>query len=104
MRLTAWTLAVALAFSIGINLRPEPVVVVDPVVVTDTVTNPIADTVIDILSRDVTSPETDEQLLYTCFLQLVDDQDWHAAIAYIERKWAGDACQALDHYLENGWW
>jgi hypothetical protein len=103
MRLTAWTLALALAFSVGLNLRAEPVIL-EPVVVTDTVRNPLTDTIVDILSRDVRTPETDEQLLYTCFLQLVDDQDWHAAIAYLERKWAGDSCQALDHYRVHGWW
>jgi hypothetical protein len=102
----AWTIAAAVTFTIGLNVRPEPATIIETVVVTETIKtrNPITDVVIDILTRDVNPPETDEHQLYACFTRLVDDEDWHATIRYIERKWAGDACQALDHWLEHGWY
>lgn len=104
MRTVTWLAALAVTFTVGLNIRQPPVTIVETVVTTETIRHPLTDTIIDILARDVHAPETDEHLLHACFMQLVDDQDWHATIAYIERKWAGDACQALDHQLTHGWY
>jgi hypothetical protein len=111
MRLTAWTAAVLLAFTVGLNIRPTPTpdyqVETFVVTETETVRHPLTDTIIDVLDRDVRTPETDEQRLFDCWMQLVQvegltDDEWHPTIAYIDRKWAGDTCQALDHRLEHG--
>jgi hypothetical protein len=111
MRLTAWTAAILLAFTIGLNLRAEPTVYTDTqtIVRTETVKADIPTVIVEHLSRDVRRTDHDDETLFACFQQLVHldsitADGWHPAIAWIERKWAGDACQALDHYLENGWW
>jgi hypothetical protein len=103
MRLAASITAIAIAFTIGLNIRPAPETIhqVETVIVTETV----VDTIVELIDRDVRAPETDETILYTCWIQLVDAAnitDWATEIAYIARKWAGDTCQALDHHLEHG--
>lgn len=106
MKTTAWLAALAITFTLGLNLRPAPTVIIETVTTAEhveTIRHPLTDAIVDILARDVHAPETDEHRLYACFLQLIGDDDWHATIAYIERKWAGDACQALDHLLLHGW-
>ena len=111
MKLTAWTAAMLLAFIIGLNVRPAPTTYTDTqtIVRTQTVEADNSDVIVAHLSRDVYDTDHDVDTLFACFQQLVDldnipDDAWHASIAWIERKWAGDACQALDHYLEHGWW
>ncbi len=103
MRLAATITAIVVAFTIGLNIRPAPETIhqVETVIVTETV----VDTIVELIDRDVRAPETDETILYTCWMQLVDAAaitDWATEIAYIGRKWAGDTCQALDHHLEHG--
>jgi hypothetical protein len=110
MRVIAWTIALAVTFSVGLNIRatPETIYVTETYVQTETVRHPLTDVARDVLARDVHAPETDETKLYVCWMQLVDldqiaDDEWHPTIRYIDRKWAGDTCQALDHRLEHGW-
>jgi hypothetical protein len=106
MRTTASIVALTLTFVAGMNIRQEPETIyqVETIVRTERIPADV-ETIIAHLDRDVVSPETDEANLYTCWTQLVDLEsitDWHAEIAYIARKWAGDTCQALDHYLIHG--
>jgi hypothetical protein len=101
MKPTIIALTIAVAFTAGLTLRQDPEVIT----LVDTVTITEIETVLELIDRDVLQPETDEQILYTCWMQLVDLEgitDWQSEIAYIARKWAGDTCQALDHYLEHG--
>jgi hypothetical protein len=103
MRVAASITAIAIAFTIGLTIRPAPETIhqVETVIVTETV----IDTIVELVDRDVRAPETDETILYTCWMQLVDAAsitDWAVEIAYIARKWAGDTCQALDHHLAHG--
>jgi hypothetical protein len=111
MKAIAWTAALLLAFTIGLNLRPDPITYTDTqtIIRTDTIPAENGDVIVAHLSRDVRATDHDDETLFACFQQLVQadnitDDAWHAAVAWIERKWAGDACQALDHYLEYGWW
>jgi hypothetical protein len=101
MKTIAAITALAVAFTIGLNIRPEPEVISQ----VETIRTTHVETVVELIDRDVREPETDETILYTCWMQLVDAAgitDWHTEIAYIARKWAGDTCQALDHHLEHG--
>jgi ABC-type Fe3+-hydroxamate transport system substrate-binding protein len=102
MKTLAMPIAIILTFIAGLNIRPAPTPTIHQI---ETFVQTNTRTIIELIDRDVTHPETDEHVLYTCWTQLVDLQaitDWHTEIAYIARKWAGDTCQALEHLKTHG--
>jgi hypothetical protein len=108
MKLTAWIAALALSFTIGLNLRPPPTTTYETIVRTETVHQAsTADQLADVLIRvGNLNPDLDLTLAYECIIALVRQtgEDLAPVIAYIERRYQGDSCAALAHYQTEGYY
>ncbi len=108
MRLTAWIAAVALSFTIGLNLRPAPTIHYETITITDTIVQAsTAEQLYDVLIRiDTLDPDLDPALAYECLIALLRQtgDDLGATVIYLERRYQGDACTALAHYNDHGYY
>jgi hypothetical protein len=109
MRTIAWTISIAIAFTIGLNIRqPTTTHHYETFVRTDTITQPsTADQLLDVLIRtEKLNPDLDVALAYECTMALIRQtgDDLAATIAYIQRRYQGDSCTALKVHQEQGYY
>ena len=103
----ALVVTLTVGFTIGLTVRPT-IHQVETFVRTETIQHPsTADQLRDVLIRtDNLNEDLPAALAYECTLALIHhtDADIASSVVYIERRWQGDACAALDHYLEYGYY
>jgi len=109
MRTVAWIAGIAVAFTIGLNIRPtiNPVQY-ETIVRTDTIHQAsTAEQLRDVLIRiDRLNPDLDPALAFECIVALIQQtgDDLGPAIIYIERRYQGDSCKALEIYQTKGYY
>jgi hypothetical protein len=101
---TVVAIALVIGYVLGQSNSSETVTIETAERTVATTIAPSVQEILEVITRDVPAPVGDQ---YPCFLALSQDDPtmpWSAIMNHVERKWAGNACAALDHLVAHGWY